>query len=244
MPCFEAPALQSPPASLCMVQTLSSLVPGRVPPPIDVSAPSAIAKIVENDSGVSALSAINNMNDCVSAPSTIANIVIENDFGVSAPSALANIIVENDFCPPAPPAYEADIVQGTDSSTLNSIYIFLTPSFTPLSDMEYVEVYEDERLYVIAADQMVDECMVYCHCGVLYNVPASSAKDGVHPPFFIVTRGRYIGVFCGRHNLAPMVEGLCHAVHAEVDSLEEGERAVRNAIARGETVLFPIPLKA
>lgn len=100
--------------------------------------------------------------------------------------------------PPVPPAYEADIVQGTDSSTLNSIYIFLMPSFTPLLDMEYVEVYEDERLYVIATDQMVDECMVYCHCNLLYNVPASSAKDGVHPPFFIVTRGHYIGVFCGQ----------------------------------------------
>ncbi|KAG1876721.1 hypothetical protein DFJ58DRAFT_721185 [Suillus subalutaceus] len=229
MPCFKSPALQSPPASPFMVQTLSSLVPVHVPPPTGVFAPSISANIAEDylDLGVS-------------APSVSANTAEDDlDLGISVPSAITNIISSYHFLGVSvSPPYKGDIVQETDSKTLNSIYIFLTPSFTPHSDVQYVEVYEDERLYATVADEMVDECMVYYHCGVLYNVPARSAKDGVHPPFFIVTCGRHIGVFCGWQSLAPMIEGIRHAVYAEADSIEEGERAVRSAIERGDIVRF------
>lgn len=83
-------------------------------------------------------------------------------------------------------------------NVLNSICIFLTPSFTSQADVEYIEVYEDEQLYAKVADAMADECMLYYHRGTLYNVPAQGARLGVNPPFFYVTCGRYIGVFSGR----------------------------------------------
>ncbi|KAG2737932.1 hypothetical protein P692DRAFT_20760348 [Suillus brevipes Sb2] len=88
---------------------------------------------------------------------------------------------------------------------------------------------------------MADECMVHYHCGTFYNVPAKSLKGGVHPPFFFVTCGRYIGVFSGWDNVEPMVVGIRYAVYAEVESLEDGERAVRMAIEKGEIVRFPVP---
>ncbi|KAG0696154.1 hypothetical protein DFH29DRAFT_1004798 [Suillus ampliporus] len=163
------------------------------------------------------------------------------DIGISVPPTVANIVQENIVS--APPTYEADIIQENDPRHLNSIYIFLTPSFAPDADVQYVEVYEDEQLYVKVADEMVDECMVHYHCGMLYNVPAKSVKGGVHPPFFSVTCGHYIGVFSGRDNIELMVDGICHAVYAEVESLEDGERAVRMAIERGEIVRFPAPLE-
>ncbi|KAG2336587.1 hypothetical protein BDR05DRAFT_1005720 [Suillus weaverae] len=159
VPCFEAPAPQSTPVSLCVVQTLSSVVPA--PPDIGLSVPPAVTNIVQ----------------------------LEND-----------------------------------PRDLNSIYIFLTPSFAPDADVQYVEVYEDEQLYAKVADEMADECMVHYHCGTLYNVPAKSVKGGVHPPFFFVTCGRYIGVFSGWDNVEPIVDGIRYAVYAEVESLEDGER--------------------
>jgi hypothetical protein len=97
----------------------------------------------------------------------------------------------------APTAYEPDIVQENDPIHLNTICIFLTPSFAPYADTEYVDVYEGEQLYAKAAYAMADECMLYHHHGMLYNVPAKSVKGGVQPPFFTVTCGRYIGVFSG-----------------------------------------------
>jgi hypothetical protein len=36
-----------------------------------------------------------------------------------------------------------------------------------------------------------------------------------------------------------MVEGIENAVYVEVDSIEDGERAVRRAIERGEIVKYP-----
>jgi len=36
--------------------------------------------------------------------------------------------------------------------------------------------------------------------------------------------------------MEPMVDGICDAVYAEVETLEDGERAVRMAIEKGETV--------
>lgn len=39
----------------------------------------------------------------------------------------------------------------------------------------------------------------------------------------------------------PMVDGIRDAVYAEVETLEDGERAVRMAIEKGETVRFPVP---
>lgn len=94
---------------------------------------------------------------------------------------------------PAPPT-----IVDVQDNVLNSIYIFLTPSSTSHADVEFVEVYEGERLYALVADEMVDECMIYYYHGTLYNVPAKSARLGVNPPFFIVTRGHHIGVFSGR----------------------------------------------
>lgn len=97
----------------------------------------------------------------------------------------------------APTAYEADFVQEDDPVHLNSICIYLTPAFAPYADAQYVDVYEDEPLYPKLAYTMADECLLYHHRGMLYNVPCNSIKGGVQPPFFTVTCGRYIGVFSG-----------------------------------------------
>jgi hypothetical protein len=47
--------------------------------------------------------------------------------------------------------------------------------------------------------------------------------------------------FFSRDNVEPMVVGIRYAVYAEVESLEDGERAVRMAIEKGEIVRFPVP---
>jgi hypothetical protein len=40
-----------------------------------------------------------------------------------------------------------------------------------------------------------------------------------------------------------MIDGIRYAVYAEVKSLEDGERAVRKAIERGQIIRFPLPLE-
>jgi hypothetical protein len=51
----------------------------------------------------------------------------------------------------------------------------------------------------------------------------------------------YLSLF--RSNVEPMVTGIRHAVYAEVGSLEDGERVVREAIERGQIIRFPLPLE-
>lgn len=46
-----------------------------------------------------------------------------------------------------------------------------------------------------------------------------------------------------RHVVESMVEGIQYAVYVPVNSLEDGERAVRRAIERGEIVKLPMPLE-
>ena len=54
---------------------------------------------------------------------------------------------------------------------------------------------ECEEAFTEAARAMADECDLYLYKGVLYNMPA---KVDSPPPYYYVSRGRYIGVFTSK----------------------------------------------
>ncbi|KAJ8596344.1 hypothetical protein M405DRAFT_837252 [Rhizopogon salebrosus TDB-379] len=86
-----------------------------------------------------------------------------------------------------------------------------------------------------AVRAMADECDLYLYKGVLYNMPA---KVDSPPPYYYVSRGRYIGVFvsCVWKDIESDVLGSPNAIYFCVDSLEVGEKKVRLAIEQGEAV--------
>jgi hypothetical protein len=55
-----------------------------------------------------------------------------------------------------------------------------------------ITIYEGDEHFQGVADFMADECDLYHHAGMLYNMPA---RVNPPPPYHYVTRGRYIGVF-------------------------------------------------
>ncbi|OJA15710.1 hypothetical protein AZE42_13620 [Rhizopogon vesiculosus] len=55
-----------------------------------------------------------------------------------------------------------------------------------------VVLYEGVDGFVEAAYAMADECDLYLHNSVLYNMPY---KVDLPPPYYCVSRGHYIGVF-------------------------------------------------
>ncbi|KAG1852202.1 hypothetical protein F4604DRAFT_1686691 [Suillus subluteus] len=121
-------------------------------------------------------------------------------------------------------------------TNLNRVYVSLAPSYAPAEEYDDIVFYEDERGYKKVANAIADDCHIYFYRGMLYNIPADA---GASPPFTCVTSGRYIGVFSGM-DYVPMVEGITNAVYVEAESLETGERALRNAIDRSR---FPTPLQ-
>ncbi|EDQ99033.1 uncharacterized protein LACBIDRAFT_317738 [Laccaria bicolor S238N-H82] len=62
-----------------------------------------------------------------------------------------------------------------------------------------------------------------------YHVPGPND----YPPFYVVTRGRNIGVFSGWENVSPLVTGVSHAVYSRVSSIAEGH--ARMAMARASS---------
>jgi hypothetical protein len=72
--------------------------------------------------------------------------------------------------------------------------LWLSIKMTPymVEPEESVTVYEGSIEFDVVVYAMADECFVYLHQGILYNMPA---KRDLEPPFYCVTSGRYIGVF-------------------------------------------------
>lgn len=72
--------------------------------------------------------------------------------------------------------------------------IWLSITMTPYmaEPVESVTVYEGSIEFEEAVNAMADECLLYSYQGVFYNMPAQCELT---PPFYCVTRGRYIGVF-------------------------------------------------
>ncbi|OAX33800.1 hypothetical protein K503DRAFT_804092 [Rhizopogon vinicolor AM-OR11-026] len=99
----------------------------------------------------------------------------------------------------------------------------------------YFTVYEGDEDFQGAANAMADDCDIYCHHGVLYNMPG---RVDPKPPYFCVIRSCYIGVFAleGWDSVGPKVQGVNCTYYFEVDSLETGEAMVRRAIERGEAM--------
>ncbi|KAG1775309.1 hypothetical protein EV702DRAFT_1199617 [Suillus placidus] len=130
-----------------------------------------------------------------------------------------------------------------DMSTLltacdtNRVYVSLAPSYAPTEDLNDIIFYENERGYAKVADAIVDDCYIYFYRGTLYNIPAD---NNAPPPFTCITSGHYIGVFSGE-DYVPMVKGITNTVYFKVESLEVGERALRNAIEQSDIVRFPVP---
>ncbi|KIJ89449.1 hypothetical protein K443DRAFT_16110 [Laccaria amethystina LaAM-08-1] len=58
-----------------------------------------------------------------------------------------------------------------------------------------------------------------------YHVPAANA-DG---PFYVVTRGRNLGIFGGWETVSPLVTGVSHAVYSRVASVAEGHARMNAA---------------
>lgn len=57
---------------------------------------------------------------------------------------------------------------------------------------EFETVYEGTIEFEEAANAMAEQCFLYSYQGVFYNMPT---QRDLNPPFYCVTRGRYIGVF-------------------------------------------------
>jgi hypothetical protein len=75
------------------------------------------------------------------------------------------------------------------------VSVRLTPySTTNTEDEEYddITIYEGDEDFQEVADAMADECDLYHHRGMLYNMPA---RINPPPPYHCVTYGCYIGVF-------------------------------------------------
>jgi hypothetical protein len=75
-------------------------------------------------------------------------------------------------------------------TTLLTLDVSLTPYM--IQPEEYITLDEGSTRFDQAASAMADECDLFHYEGTLYNMPA---RHGLQPPFYCVTRGRYVGVF-------------------------------------------------
>ncbi|KAG2340635.1 hypothetical protein BDR05DRAFT_1002265 [Suillus weaverae] len=74
----------------------------------------------------------------------------------------------------------------------NPLWLDITTTPYMVEPEEFVTVYEGSIKFDEVVYAMADECFVYSHQGILYNIPA---KRDLEPPFYCVTSGRYISVF-------------------------------------------------
>lgn len=65
------------------------------------------------------------------------------------------------------------------------------------STPDFYDIYEHTPGFKEAANAMADECFLHCYKGVYYNIPASGNRRPTGPPFYVVTRGRHVGVIAG-----------------------------------------------
>jgi hypothetical protein len=65
------------------------------------------------------------------------------------------------------------------------------------STPDFYFIYEHTPGFQEAANAMADECFLHCYKGVYYNIPASGNRRPTGPPFYVVTRGRHVGVIAG-----------------------------------------------
>ncbi|KAG0693982.1 hypothetical protein DFH29DRAFT_1006748 [Suillus ampliporus] len=103
---------------------------------------------------------------------------------------------------------------------------------------EFVTVYEGSIEFEEAANAMADECFLYSYQGIFYNMPA---QHDLKPPFYCITRGRYIGVFLAYLWRDVKIElwtpGNRVATFFAVCSLVLGEQKVHRAIRSWSVVL-------
>jgi hypothetical protein len=89
--------------------------------------------------------------------------------------------------------YEVNTHMAERSRNRLVVFVTMTPYYTAnTEDESCITIYEGDEGFREVADAMADECDLYHHRGMLYNMPA---RVNPPPPYHCVTRGRYIGVF-------------------------------------------------
>lgn len=82
-------------------------------------------------------------------------------------------------------------------SNSSAIYVTLGPYNAKSPSVVIIE--ESHETFAKVADTMANECFLHYYQGVFYNMPAVPSPS---PPYYCVTRGRYVGVFNDRRSLA------------------------------------------
>ncbi|KAH7920968.1 hypothetical protein BV22DRAFT_1049976 [Leucogyrophana mollusca] len=80
----------------------------------------------------------------------------------------------------------------------------------------------------------------YGHCTVSYknfeyDIPAGAARS----PFYLVTKGRRVGIFSQWQEASPYVIGVAGAVFSKTRSVEDGLVVMKTAIDGGEVEVLP-----
>ncbi|KAG1810416.1 uncharacterized protein HD556DRAFT_1436158 [Suillus plorans] len=109
-----------------------------------------------------------------------------------------------------------------------------TPHMVPDSEKWTTWVYRHEAAYPEIVRSMADECDLYLYRGVLYNVPVKPAPS---PPYYCVTRGRYIGIFNHWNDVMESINGYSTTVFAAT-SLDVGVDLLYLSIDQGRVVLY------
>ncbi|KAG2338698.1 hypothetical protein BDR05DRAFT_1004015 [Suillus weaverae] len=101
----------------------------------------------------------------------------------------------------------------------------------PTTILVKFDEYDDEDDEDVAA-ALADDSLLHFYSGTYFNVPAADAE----PPFYCISRGRYIGVFSGWDATGPKVLGVSRGIFHKVDSIEKGMSIMRSAIDRGDAM--------
>ncbi|KIJ93781.1 hypothetical protein K443DRAFT_111531 [Laccaria amethystina LaAM-08-1] len=148
------------------------------------------------------------------APSTVAaeDVVASPSAASDGESVTASTASDTDSVPGAPivsAAPPADVSVGT--TVVAAPPVVVAPA-APVS---------------IAAPAATSTTRVFN--GVSYQYPATGGSG----PFYLVTRGRDIGVFVGWENTSPLITRVSASVSFRIPSAEEGRVRMENSIAAG-----------
>ena len=148
-----------------------------------------------------------------------------------------------------PPSHSSMLMSTNSNYAALHLYVDIMPYFS--NTHETIVMHEGVDGFAEAAFAMADECDLHLYNGVLYNMPY---KVDSPPPYYCVSRGRYIGVFVScvwyvchchcrgvtdlftRKDIESDIRKCPNAVYFCVDSLKVGEEKVRVAIEQGEAV--------
>ncbi|KAI6094572.1 hypothetical protein EDD17DRAFT_1466536 [Pisolithus thermaeus] len=73
------------------------------------------------------------------------------------------------------------------------------------------------------------------HYIVSYNsILVVLPSEGTHSPFYLITQGRLVGIIA-RENTSPLVISISGATFRSVSSVEQGWKAIEDAIKVGDT---------